>query len=57
MIAKVDLEVGSRSAGFSPDGETLAVGLKNGTFVLLSTGDMKIIVQKRDRRKAISDIR
>lgn len=57
MLAKVQLEVASRSASFSPDGETLAVGLKNGSFVLISTMDMKTITKKRDRRKPISDIR
>lgn len=47
MLAKVQLEVASRSAAFSPDGETLAVGLKNGSFVLISTMDMKIITKKK----------
>lgn len=51
------LGVAARSAAFSPDGELLAVGLKNGAFVLLKAPDLTIVAQKRDRHKAIQDVR
>jgi hypothetical protein len=57
MVAKTNLGMAARSAAFSVDGEMLAVGLKNGTLILMKTGDLKTIAQKRDRRKAISDVR
>lgn len=51
------LGVAARSAAFSPDGELIAVGLKNGAFVVLKTADLKIVAQKRDRHQAIQDVR
>lgn len=57
MIAKTNVGMAARSASFSADGEMLAVGLKNGTLLLMKTSDLKIITQKRDRRSAISDVR
>ena len=56
LVAK--LEVGAaRSASFSSDGELIAVGLKTGEFVLLTTAGLKLWGRKRDRSAAISDIR
>ena len=57
MVMKTPLGVAARSAAFSPDGELLAVGLKNGAFIVMKTADMKIIAQKRDRHQAVQDIR
>ena len=57
MVKMAPLGVAARSAAFSPDGELLAVGLKNGAFVVLKTADLKIVAQKRDRHQAIQDVR
>ena len=52
------LEVGAaRSASFSSDGELIAVGLKTGEFVLLTTAGLKLWGRKRDRSAPINDIR
>ncbi|KAK7103893.1 echinoderm microtubule-associated protein-like 6 [Littorina saxatilis] len=56
MLAK--LEVGSaKSAAFSPDGELIAVGLKTGEFVVLTTAGLKLWGRKRDRSSPINDIK
>ncbi|XP_074647902.1 echinoderm microtubule-associated protein-like 6 [Tubulanus polymorphus] len=47
----------ARSVCFSPDGEYLAAGLKNGEFLLLNATNLKLIAKKRDRNKAINDVR
>lgn len=57
MVKMSPLGVAARSAAFSPDGELLAVGLKNGAFVVLKTADLKTVAQKRDRHQAIQDVR
>lgn len=57
MVKMATLGVAARSAAFSPDGELLAVGLKNGAFLVLKTADLKILAQKRDRHQAIQDVR
>jgi len=57
MVKMAPLGVAARSAAFSPDGELLAVGLKNGAFVVLKTADLKIVAQKRDRHQANQDVR
>ncbi|KAM7447232.1 Echinoderm microtubule-associated protein-like 5 [Porites harrisoni] len=57
MVKMAPLGVAARSAAFSPDGELLAIGLKNGAFAVLKSADLKIIAQKRDRNKAIQDVR
>ncbi|XP_064621338.1 echinoderm microtubule-associated protein-like 6 [Lineus longissimus] len=52
------LRVGpARSAHYSSDGEYLAIGLKNGEFLLLNANNLKLISKKRDRNKSIADIR
>ena len=57
MVKMAPLGVAARSAAFSPDGELLAVGLKNGTFVVLKAADLKTVAQKRDRHQAVQDVR
>lgn len=42
---------------YSSDGEMLAVGMKNGEFVVLLANSMKMWAKKRDRSAAIQDIR
>ncbi|XP_038072339.1 echinoderm microtubule-associated protein-like 6 [Patiria miniata] len=57
MTTKVSMGSSARSIIYSPDGETLAVGLKNGEFCLLAVGTMKVWAKKRERNKAITDLR
>lgn len=57
MIKKASLGVAVRSTAFSPGGDLIAAGLKNGAFMLLKTADLKIVAEKRDRHQAIQDIR
>ncbi|XP_061915415.1 echinoderm microtubule-associated protein-like 6 isoform X1 [Entelurus aequoreus] len=45
------------SVSFSWDGEMLAVGMKNGEFLLLFSNSLKVWAKKRDRGAAIQDIR
>ena len=47
----------ARSAHISADGEMLAVGLKNGGFVVLNANNFKLWGQHRDRGQMINDIR
>ncbi|XP_060573407.1 echinoderm microtubule-associated protein-like 6 [Ruditapes philippinarum] len=56
LVAK--LSVGqARSVGFSPDGEMIAVGLKNGEFLILMAKGLKVWGRRRDRAGSINDIR
>lgn len=45
------------SVSFSCDGDLIAVGLKNGEFLILTTDGLKLWGRKRDRSGAINDIR
>ncbi|KAJ8309461.1 hypothetical protein KUTeg_014335 [Tegillarca granosa] len=55
LVAK--LEVGpARSVGFSADGDMIAVGLKNGEFIVLQTNGLKLWGRKRDRSGSINDV-
>ncbi|GFS05106.1 echinoderm microtubule-associated protein-like 6 [Elysia marginata] len=56
LVAKLDVTAAS-SVAFSPDGELIAVGLKTGEFLLLSTSGLKLWGKKRDRAGSINDIR
>ena len=47
----------ARSVHISADGEMLAVGLKNGGFVVLNANNFKLWGQRRDRGQMINDIR
>ena len=56
MVKK--LSVGeAKAVHYNNDGSLLAVGLKNGEFILFSTSDWRIIAQKRDRGSMINDLR
>ncbi|XP_055878559.1 echinoderm microtubule-associated protein-like 6 isoform X2 [Biomphalaria glabrata] len=56
LSAKLDVTA-ARSVAFSPDGELIAVGLKTGEFLILSTTGLRLWGRKRDRAGAINDIR
>ena len=52
------LSVGAaRSVSSSADGEKVAVGLKNGGFIVLNASNFKVWGQRRDRGQMINDIR
>ena len=47
----------ARSCAISPDGEMVAVGLKNGGLAVVHASSFKIWGQRRDRGEMINDIR
>lgn len=57
MLKKAVIGTAARSLAFSPDGEKLAVGLKNGEFLILKTETLEVWARKRDRSKAIQDLK
>ena len=57
MLKKVTISTAARSVTFSPDGEKLAVGLKNGEFLILKTESLEVWARKRDRSKSIQDLK
>ena len=48
---------GARCVSFSADGDMLAVGMKNGEFLILLANSLKMWGKKRDRSAAIQDMR
>lgn len=46
-----------RSVAYSPDGEKIAVGMKNGEFIILNASSLQVLGKKRDRHQAIHDLR
>ncbi|PIO34704.1 hypothetical protein AB205_0219210 [Aquarana catesbeiana] len=57
MLNKVNLGHSARSVCYSPEGDMVAIGMKNGEFIILVVASLKIWGKKRDRRSAIQDIR
>ncbi|KAL7841818.1 hypothetical protein SRHO_G00255090, partial [Serrasalmus rhombeus] len=57
LLNKVSLGHPAKCATYSPDGEMVAIGMKNGEFVVLLTNSLKMWGKKRDRSSAIQDIR
>lgn len=57
LLNKVSLGHPARCATYSPDGEMVAIGMRNGEFVLLLGTSLRLWGKKRDRRAAIQDIR
>ncbi|XP_028844275.1 echinoderm microtubule-associated protein-like 6 isoform X1 [Denticeps clupeoides] len=57
LLNKVSLGHPAKCTCYSPDGEMVAVGMKNGEFVILLTNSLKMWGKKRDRSSAIQDIR
>lgn len=47
----------ARCVSYSADGEMLAVGMKNGEFLLLLSNSLKMWAKKRDRSATVQDIR
>uniref|UniRef100_H3AL06 EMAP like 5 n=1 Tax=Latimeria chalumnae TaxID=7897 RepID=H3AL06_LATCH len=57
MLNKVNLGHAARGVCYSPEGDMVAIGMKNGEFIILLVSSLKIWGKKRDRRSAIQDIR
>lgn len=57
LLNKVSLGNGAKCAGYSPDGEMVAAGMKNGEFIIFLVNSLKVWGKKRDRNAAIQDIR
>ncbi|KAH0622863.1 hypothetical protein JD844_025641, partial [Phrynosoma platyrhinos] len=57
LLNKVNLGHAARCAAYSPDGEMVAIGMKNGEFIILLVNSLKVWSKKRDRKSAIQDIR
>ncbi|CDQ96815.1 unnamed protein product [Oncorhynchus mykiss] len=57
LLNKVSLGHPAKCASYSPDGEMVSVGMKNGEFIILLTNSLKMWAKKRDRSAAIQDIR
>ena len=56
LLAK--LSVGqARSVAYNHDGEMIAVGLKNGEFMVLLANGLKVWGKRRDRAGSINDVR
>ncbi|XP_046848411.1 echinoderm microtubule-associated protein-like 6 [Xenia sp. Carnegie-2017] len=57
LINFIKFEVGVRCVSISPEGELIAAGCKNGEFIIMNFANLKIVSRKRDRSKAVQDIR
>lgn len=57
MVNKVNLGHAAQTVSYSPEGDMVAIGMKNGEFIILLVNSLKIWGKKRDRRSAIQDIR
>ncbi len=57
MLNKVNLGHPARAVSYSPEGDMVAIGMKNGEFIILLVSSLKIWGKKRDQRSAIQDIR
>uniref|UniRef100_A0A3Q4GGM9 EMAP like 5 n=1 Tax=Neolamprologus brichardi TaxID=32507 RepID=A0A3Q4GGM9_NEOBR len=57
MLNKVNLGHPAHTISYSPEGDMVAIGMKNGEFIILLVTSLKIWGKKRDRRSPIQDIR
>jgi WD40 repeat protein len=57
MLAAHALGGEGRSVAFSADGQEVAVGLRNGAFVVLKTKDLSEVVRVKDRKEVRHDMR
>lgn len=57
MLNKVNMGHPAHTISYSPEGDMVAIGMKNGEFIILLVASLKIWGKKRDRRSSIQDIR
>ncbi|KAI1886390.1 hypothetical protein AGOR_G00213520 [Albula goreensis] len=57
LLNKVSLGHAAKCAGYSPDGEMVSIGMRNGEFIVLLVNSLKVWGKKRDRSAAIQDVR
>lgn len=57
MASKIKVGEAARSVDVSPNGELIAVGLKNGSFQLITFSTFKVCGKHRDRGSVISVVR
>ncbi|XP_061084049.1 echinoderm microtubule-associated protein-like 6 isoform X3 [Conger conger] len=57
LLNKVSLGHAARCTGYSADGEMVAIGMRNGEFIVLLVNSLKVWGKKRDRSAAIQDVR
>lgn len=57
LLNKVCVGHPARCVSYSADGDMLAVGMKNGEFLILLANSLKMWTKKRDRSVALQDIR
>ncbi|KAI0227896.1 Echinoderm microtubule-associated protein-like 6 [Lamellibrachia satsuma] len=57
ILTRTTLEQPIRSCSFNPDGSQLAVGLMDGSFMVLRTKDLQEVVHIKDRKEVIHEMK